>query len=56
VAIGGITMENALEVLEAGADSLAVVAGLLPASPSAQALRQRMEEWQQLLRRPADNG
>jgi len=56
VAIGGITMENALEVLEAGADSLAVVAGLLPASPSAQALRQRMEEWQQLLMRPADNG
>jgi thiamine-phosphate pyrophosphorylase len=56
VAIGGITMENALEVLAAGADSLALVAGLLPASPSAQALRQRMEEWQQLLNRPADNG
>jgi len=52
VAIGGITMENALEVLEAGADSLAVVAGLLPASPSAQALRQRMQEWQQLVGRP----
>lgn len=52
VAIGGITMENALEVLDAGADSLAVVAGLLPASPSAQALRQRMEEWQALTARP----
>jgi thiamine-phosphate pyrophosphorylase len=51
VAIGGITMENALDVLGAGADSLAVVAGLLPASPSAQALRQRMEEWQALTAR-----
>jgi thiamine-phosphate pyrophosphorylase len=53
VAIGGITMDNALDVLAAGADSLAVVAALLPASPSAQALRQRMEEWQQLVNRPA---
>ena len=31
VAIGGITLENASEVLEAGADSVATVAGILPA-------------------------
>jgi thiamine-phosphate pyrophosphorylase len=50
VAIGGITRENALEVLRAGADSVAVIAGLLSESPSAQSLRQRMEEWQQLVK------
>ncbi|HJZ98137.1 MAG TPA: thiamine phosphate synthase, partial [Candidatus Solibacter sp.] len=31
VAIGGITLANALEVLRAGADSLAIIAGLIPA-------------------------
>ncbi|HLH16090.1 MAG TPA: thiamine phosphate synthase [Bryobacteraceae bacterium] len=50
VAIGGITLANALEVLRAGADSLAVIAGLLPEHASAQTLRQRMEEWQQLVK------
>jgi thiamine-phosphate pyrophosphorylase len=50
VAIGGITLANALEVLHAGADSVAVIAGLLPESASAQSLRQRMEEWQQLVK------
>ncbi len=49
IAIGGITLENAREVLRAGADSLAIIAGLLPESPSAQSLRQRMEQWQQLV-------
>jgi thiamine-phosphate pyrophosphorylase len=49
VAIGGITTENALEVLRAGADSVAVIAGLIPASPAAQSLRERMEQWQQLV-------
>ena len=33
VAIGGITRENALDVLRAGADSVAVIAGLLPDDP-----------------------
>ena len=42
--------ENARDVLEAGADSVAVIAGLLPDSPTAQSLRQRMEEWQQLVK------
>ncbi|MGA2267910.1 MAG: thiamine phosphate synthase [Bryobacteraceae bacterium] len=50
VAIGGITRENALEVLHAGADSVAVIAGLLPESATAQSLRERMEQWQQLVR------
>ena len=49
VAIGGITQENALEVLRAGADSLAVIGGLLPEVGTARALRERMEEWQRLV-------
>jgi thiamine-phosphate pyrophosphorylase len=50
VAIGGITRENALDVLHAGADSVAVIAGLLPDPATAQSLRHRMEEWQQILK------
>jgi len=50
VAIGGITLENALDVLRAGADSVAVIAGLLPDIATAQSLRKRMEEWNQLAR------
>jgi thiamine-phosphate pyrophosphorylase len=50
VAIGGITLENALEVLRAGADSVAVIAGLLPSPATAHSLRERMEQWQQLLK------
>jgi thiamine-phosphate pyrophosphorylase len=48
VAIGGITLDNAQEVLRAGADSVAVIAGLLPEPATAQSLRRRMEEWNQL--------
>jgi thiamine-phosphate pyrophosphorylase len=48
VAIGGITLANAVEVLRAGADSVAVISGLLPESHTVQALRQRMEQWLQL--------
>jgi thiamine-phosphate pyrophosphorylase len=50
VAIGGITLENALEVLRAGADSVAVIAGLLPSPATAHSLRERMEQWQQLVK------
>jgi|SoiMethySBSTD1v2_1073268.scaffolds.fasta_scaffold171779_2 thiamine-phosphate pyrophosphorylase len=46
VAIGGITLENAPEVWRAGADSVAVIAGLLPEKSTALSLRERMEEWQ----------
>jgi thiamine-phosphate pyrophosphorylase len=49
VAIGGITLDNAVEVLQAGADSVAVIAGLLPEAASAHSLRERMEQWQQLV-------
>ncbi len=45
VAIGGITLENAASVWDAGADSVAVIGGLLPRDSSARALRERMEQW-----------
>ena len=48
VAIGGITLDNAPAVFQAGADSVAVIGGLLPAGATAQSLRERMEQWQQL--------
>lgn len=50
VAIGGITRANALAVLEAGADSLAVIGDLLPEECTYESLRARMEEWQQLVK------
>ncbi len=50
VAIGGVTRQNALDVLRAGADSVAVIADLLPADATARSLRERMEEWQQLVK------
>ena len=49
VAIGGITRENAVEVLRAGADSLAVISDLVPEAATAKSLRERMEEWQRIL-------
>jgi thiamine-phosphate pyrophosphorylase len=49
VAIGGITLGNARDVIDAGADSLAVIAGLLPDDATARGLRERMEEWRRLL-------
>jgi thiamine-phosphate pyrophosphorylase len=51
VAIGGITRENALSVLEAGADSVAVIAGLLPDVCNFESLRTRMREWLQLVKK-----
>jgi thiamine-phosphate pyrophosphorylase len=50
VAIGGVTRQNALEVLRAGADSVAIIADLLPEDAAARSLRERMEEWQQLVK------
>ena len=41
VAIGGITSENGREVIEAGADSVAVISGLLPESGKRMAERVR---------------
>lgn len=48
VAIGGITLENAAEVLQAGADSLAIVSGMLPETIIGRSLRDRMEEWRRV--------
>lgn len=45
VAIGGIKFENALEVLATGADSVAVISGLLPEECNRKTLRRRAEEW-----------
>jgi thiamine-phosphate pyrophosphorylase len=45
VAIGGITPENARDVLGAGADSVALISGLLPHTCDQIALRRRAEEW-----------
>ena len=50
VAIGGITTDNAIAVLRAGADSVAVISGLLPEDATSRSLRCRVEEWQQLLK------
>ena len=51
VAIGGITCDHAAEVLAAGADSVAVISGLLPEHANARTLRERMEEWQRIATR-----
>ncbi|HEX4168825.1 MAG TPA: thiamine phosphate synthase [Bryobacteraceae bacterium] len=45
VAIGGITLTNAREVLDAKADSLAIISGILPADTNPKAVRRRAEEW-----------
>jgi thiamine-phosphate pyrophosphorylase len=49
VAIGGITRENARSVLDAGADSLAVISALLPPDSSARSIRGCFERWQREL-------
>ena len=45
VAIGGITLENAREVLQAGADSVAVISGLLPPVRDVSSIKARAQEW-----------
>jgi thiamine-phosphate pyrophosphorylase len=49
VAIGGITLLNASDVLAAGADSVAVISGLCSENTNSKALRRRAEEWIRLL-------
>lgn len=48
VAIGGITLENAGQVLDMKADSLAVISGILPDRCDAKSVRRRAEEWLKL--------
>jgi thiamine-phosphate pyrophosphorylase len=54
VAIGGITESNAREVLAAGADAVAVIAGLLegmrPGEIRVETVKRRMQEWQATVR------
>lgn len=48
VAIGGITRGNAAAAWAAGADSVAVIADMIPEHCSKESLRQRTTEWLQL--------
>jgi thiamine-phosphate pyrophosphorylase len=48
VAIGGITLERAAEVLRAGADSVAVISGFLPSDGGLNQLRERVRAWIEL--------
>jgi len=45
VAIGGITLENASLCWSAGADSVAIIAGMLPNPCTPESIRGRMAEW-----------
>jgi thiamine-phosphate pyrophosphorylase len=45
VAIGGITRDNAIFCWGAGADSVAVIADLLPQPTNRRTIRERMAEW-----------
>jgi len=49
VAIGGITLDNARAVLDAGADCVAVIGGLLPESNESGLVKARMETWIKLV-------
>ena len=51
VAIGGINRVNARDVLDAGADSVAVIWDLVPDPYSPLALCRRVEEWMELVNR-----
>ena len=48
VAIGGITLANAAQVLDAGIDSVAVISDLLPQGASYPAIRARIEDWRRI--------
>ena len=49
VAIGGINMANAQEVLGAGANSVAVISALLPEKCDKKSIKQSIQQWMQLL-------
>jgi thiamine-phosphate pyrophosphorylase len=48
VAIGGMTTANARDVLDAGADSVAVISALVPETCNRITLRRQAEEWIEL--------
>ena len=45
VAIGGIDLLNAADAFDAGADSVAVISGILPETCDRKTVRRRAEEW-----------
>jgi len=47
VAIGGITVANASEVLGAGADSVAMISGLLAGGNAASRMRESLKAWKE---------
>jgi len=49
VSIGGITLENARSVIDAGANSVAVIGGLFPGPLTLDLLAERTERWLRLL-------
>ncbi len=51
VAIGGITRANAAAVWAAGAQSVAIIADMMPNPCTADTLGERMEEWRRLTKR-----
>ena len=53
VAIGGITRANAPAVFAAGADSVALIADLLPERATAADVRRRIEDWRAIADAPA---
>jgi len=50
VAIGGITRATACDVIDAGADAVAVIGDLIPEEGATAALRTRTEEWLRILK------
>ncbi len=50
VAIGGITLENAAQVLAAGSDSVAVISGIIPPEAAESKLRERLRDWRLITR------
>lgn len=49
VAIGGITRENVQSVLDAGADSVAVISDLIPEPCTRDGIRLRLAEWHEAI-------
>src|SRR4029077_8580427 len=45
VAIGGITLDNARQVIDAGADSVAIIGGLFAGPLSLDLLKKRTDAW-----------
>ena len=49
VAIGGITLENAADVLRAGADTVAIISGFLPDNGGPSEIEKQIRAWLELI-------